>query len=208
MDENPWYEISASDYVSHMSDSHVLQYQMINRCFEEALRKYHPATLLVPGCTVGNGFEHISWKNMEKVVALDINPFYLKILDDKFGRYSSLEIVCRDFTEYENPGMQFDLIFAALLFEYLEPGQALQKIASLMHADSLLIVILQQPSKNHGKVSKTPYASLEKLSTLMKLVDISAFYQSLKKYGMKVRSDSTEVLDSGKTFGIFEIGLG
>jgi hypothetical protein len=34
--ENPWLQIPISDYVGHMSDDHVLQYQMLNAIFKRA----------------------------------------------------------------------------------------------------------------------------------------------------------------------------
>lgn len=196
---NPWLKISASDYVNHMSSSEVMQYQMINDCFKSVIGKYKPKKLFVPGCTIGNGFEHINWNVIEKVTALDINDSYLKILQENFGKYQSLEIINKDVVRFQTEE-KYDLIFTALLFEYVDISKTLSKMKNLMTADSILYVILQLPSKKVSMISQTKYKSLEQLSSLMKLVDIEQFKTIAKKLQLEIKAETTIRLKSGKSF--------
>ncbi len=117
---NPWLEINISDYVNHMSRPEVGQYQMINVCFRSLIQKYDPEKIFVPGCTIGNGFEYIEWDQVQKVTALDINPAFLEILRNKFAGEGKLETISEDFQTFRTKGRKYDLIFAALFFEYVE----------------------------------------------------------------------------------------
>jgi LmbE family N-acetylglucosaminyl deacetylase len=56
---NPWLDIPADDYVGHMSDAVVAQHPALNRILRETLEDVRPASVLVLGCSTGNGFEHI-----------------------------------------------------------------------------------------------------------------------------------------------------
>ncbi|MFZ0727814.1 MAG: hypothetical protein WAM61_18680 [Desulfobacterales bacterium] len=55
----------------------VAQARALNELSASAINQYSPASLAVPGCTTGNGFEHIDISQTKRVVAIDINPDYL-----------------------------------------------------------------------------------------------------------------------------------
>jgi len=65
--KNPWLEIPLTEYVGHMSDSRVRQYQMLSSIFQHAYSFKQPSKLLVLGASDGNGFEHISKKTTSVV---------------------------------------------------------------------------------------------------------------------------------------------
>ena len=201
---NPWLKISASDYVNHMSSLEVMQYQMINECFKTALDKYRPQKILVPGCTIGNGFEHINWTQVEKVTALDINENYLQILRQNYGYHKNLEVVVKDIVQF-NSNKKYDLIFAALLFEYVDLRSTLKKIKEFMSENSVLYTIIQLQNKKVSMISKTKYKSLEQLSSIMKLVNVQEFYLAANVIGLKILSEKKITLKSGKSFQVFEI---
>jgi len=204
---NPWLEISVNDYINHMSSPEVRQYQMIKECFKTALYRYNPQTIFVPGCTVGNGFEHIDWQKIKKVVALDINNEYLNVLRSSYPEKEKLQIVNDDLLNFTADGSNFDLIFAALLFEYINVQSSLKKIKELMHKTSTLFSILQLPSKVHSKVTRTKYKSLEKLNSLMHLVDVNEFHQEIIRTGLYIKRSEQKTLKSGKSFSLIEAGL-
>src|SRR4029453_7985258 len=112
---NPWLEIPADDYVGHMSSPEVGQYQLLNLLMRDILDSTRPRTLLVLGCSMGNGFEHIDPHVTSRVVGVDINPLYLERLVEKFPHPDFLiDVRCADLTVYPFEPDAFDLFHAAL----------------------------------------------------------------------------------------------
>ncbi|HEY6906871.1 MAG TPA: class I SAM-dependent methyltransferase [Ignavibacteriaceae bacterium] len=204
MKKNPWLEINISDYVNHMSRPEVEQYGMINESFNYALQKYKPQNIFVPGCTIGNGFEYIEWDRVNKVTALDINPEFLKILGSRFPGENKLEIINKDFQDFETDNKQYNLIFSALFFEYVALDKALAKFKLMMDRNSVLFSIIQLPVENQSKVSDTEYKSLEKLIPFINLISGDEFEREINKSGLIIRFSEQKVLKNGKSFLITE----
>jgi len=205
MVKNPWLEISISDYVNHMRSPEVMQYQLINECFKYEYNKFNPKRIFVPGCTIGNGFEYINWESVESITALDINCEYLSILKDKFKKNKKLEIINDDLLIFKPGIRKFDLIFAALIFEYVDLISALKKMKKMMHTSSILFSMTQLPGKI--KVTKTKYKALEKLSPVMHLITEIEFQHSLKEQGFYIKKRELKILKSGKSFLLTEAAL-
>lgn len=201
---NPWLSVDLSDYVNHMSSPEVGQYQMINECFEATLRKFEPRRIFVPGCTTGNGFEHISWQKVERVTALDVNPDFLKVLREKFPVQEKLEIIAEDFNLFRGKDREYDLIFAALFFEYVEIKPALTKFREMMHDSSLLFSIIQLPGEGQSKVSKSKYKSLEALAPYITLTTAEEFVRELNDADLQITLSTKKTLANGKTFLLTE----
>ncbi len=201
---NPWLEIDISDYVNHMSSPEVGQYQLINQSFRTILQKRKPGSIFVPGCTIGNGFEHIEWQNVERVTALDINPDFLNILKSKFRNEEKLEIICMDFNTFICDERQYDLIFSALFFEYVDIHSVLKKFREMMNKSSVLFSIIQLPGLNQSKVSKSNYISLNKLSPYISLTTPEEFIGEIKKAGLQIKRSTNKTLSNGKTFFLSE----
>lgn len=187
-----------------MSHPEVGQYEMINKSFNLVLQKYKPGYIFVPGCTIGNGFEHIEWDQVNKVTAIDINPEFLKILRGRFPGENKLEIINKDFQDFETDNRQYDLIFCALFFEYVALDTALAKFKSMMDRNSVLFSIIQLPVENQGKVSDTEYKSLEKLIPLINLTSGDEFEREINKSGLSIRFSEQKILKNGKSFLITE----
>jgi len=201
---NPWLDIDISDYVNHMSSPEVGQYQLINLCFKTILQKHSPRRIFIPGCTIGNGFEYISWDYVEIVTALDINPEYLKILKDKFPGVDNLEIVNADFQTFNPEGRKYNVIFSALFFEYVDLKSTLNKIKDMMNKSSVLFSMIQLPDENQSKVSKTEYKSLQKLSSFITLTTAKEFRTEIEKAGLIIKSGEQKTLPNGKSFLLTE----
>lgn len=204
LNKNPWLDISISDYVNHMSSPEVGQYQLINECFRTVLNKYKPNRIFVPGCTIGNGFEHINWGSVKIVTALDINPDFLAALRDIYPLERKLELINEDLQQFNPFGRQFDLIFAALFFEYVDLSHSLKKLREMMDKSSILVTLIQLPGKNQSKVTKTMYKSLEQLSPYMNLITKENFENELEKSGFSIISGIQKTLDNGKSFQLTE----
>ena len=201
---NPWLDVDLSDYVNHMSSPEVGQYQMINECFRTSLSKFEPVNIFVPGCTIGNGFEYINWQKVEKVTALDVNPDFLKVLRERFPSEERLEIISNDFNSFQVNNRKFDLIFAALFFEYVDIKSALFKFRKMMNKSSVLFSIIQLPDGGQSKVSKSKYKSLEMLDPYITLISREEFVKEISYSGLKLVSSTKKTLINGKSFLLTE----
>lgn len=194
---NPWLGIPAADYEGHMSQ--VGQLQLINETFRTYYAKYLPESVLVLGATTGNGLEHIQ-RHTRKVTAVDINRNYLTILQKRFSHIAGLEVVHGGIETVVLEPEGFDLIFGALIFEYVDISVCLPRIASWLKPGGRLIVLLQLPSEQLPKVSDTPFTSLHSLDSIMKHVDVANFEREAEKNGLMVEEITPKQLESGKSF--------
>lgn len=198
---NPWLTIPASDYENHMSSPDVDQLRFLNDAFHAVLSKYHPARILVAGCATGNGFEHIDYDVAERVVALDINPEYLRVLGERYsGHLNKIELVCSDVNACRFKPRAFDLIHCALLFEYLDPAETVRNLSGWLSNDGVLTVILQLPDETLKNVSDTPFNSLKRLESIMRLVDPREFDSIASSNRLRKVGEETRQLKSGKKF--------
>ena len=199
--QNPWLQIPAEDYEGHMSAPNVAQLQMLNKIFADVLNEIQPKSIAVLGCTTGNGFEHLINKKIERIVGVDINPDYISICKKRFQKkLSKLKLICTDLNEAEFPDSSFDLIHAALVFEYVEVESLLSKISHWLKPRGILSVVLQLPSEISAPVSETQYQSVKVLSPLIKLVDPEEFSEKARKYKLKEVKNYKIKLQSGKSF--------
>jgi len=197
--KNPWLRIPATDYEAHMALPEVAQAQALSKLMASALKEYTPASLAVIGCTTGNGFEHVD--HTHRVVGVDINAAYLAVLKTRFAcRIPRLELIEADITA---PDFGFDpvaMVFAALVFEYVDVARALRSIARCLSPGAILVAVLQLPSPESAPVTATRYKSLELLAPIMNLVIPSEFSHMCNSLGLqKIKTDSIP-LKKGKAF--------
>jgi SAM-dependent methyltransferase len=198
---NPWLRIPASDYENHMGSENVGQLQVLSRIFKEALEKFRPRRLAVLGCATGNGFERIDPEVTRRIAAVDINPDYLRILEERFKhKLNGLESICSDLLECSFDRSSFDLIHGALIFEYVDPEKALSKIVEWLEPEGILSVALQLPSRESGAVTETRYKSLELLEPAMRLVDPEEFSRRVETFGLSLRHSREVDIKLGKKF--------
>lgn len=198
---NPWINVTAPDYEGHMDSPNVGQLKFLNNLFKNVLSEYKPAALAVPGCTTGNGFEHIDFTITKKVLAIDINPGYLQILRDRFSdKLGEIETVCADLDNLEFKNRKFDLVHCALIFEYVDVPKLVGKISGILRKNGKLSVLLQLPHENSPEVSKTDFKSIKYLSGFIKLVPTEEFNEIAVACGLLGESENLFTLDSGKTF--------
>ncbi|NJD21341.1 MAG: class I SAM-dependent methyltransferase [Melioribacter sp.] len=199
--KNPWLKIPAEDYERHMSAPNVLQLQMLNKIFADVLNEFQPKSIAVLGCATGNGFEHLINKNIEQIVGIDVNQEYLAICKKRFEKkLPQLELVCADLNDAEFPNSSFDLIHAALVFEYVEVEPLLSKISHWLKSNGNLSVVLQLPNDASALVSETPYQSLKLLNSIMKLIEPEVFREKVRQYELNETRNYKIKLQSGKCF--------
>ncbi len=196
---NPWLEIPAADYEGHMASKQVGQLQVLSRLFQVTLEAYRPSSVAVLGCCTGNGFEHINPEVTRRVVGIDINGDYLEVLKQRHGkRIDTSEIFQHNILQAPVPCPPVDLVFAALVFEYLTLPVALEHLCPLVRPGGLLIAGLQLPSEHSATITETGFSSLKKLSSIMKLVDPESFCNVASINGFEVISREEIPLLQGK----------
>jgi SAM-dependent methyltransferase len=179
----------------------VAQAQALSNLMASALTEYTPMSLAVIGCATGNGFEHINTARTRRVVGIDINPDYLKILETRYGGgIPRLELIKADITD---SGFWIDpvsMVFAGLVFEYVDVLCALRNIARCLDAEGIFVAVLQEPSTESTPVTATRYKSLELLSPIMNLVSPMEFSNMCGSVGLQEIMTDTIPLKKGKAF--------
>lgn len=203
---NPWLNIPATDYEGHMGSPNVGQLSFLANIFKEALEHHDCHTVALLGCATGNGLEHVKGEFTHRVTAVDMHPEYLGILRQRYGnKVPGLEVVQDDLESCELDKQAYSLIFAGLIFEYLEPLVLLQKIAKWLQVDGILVSVLQLPAEG-ASVSETPYTSLKSLSSIMSLIDPTQFKPIAADIGLMAIEEKSITLETGKSFyiGIYQ----
>jgi SAM-dependent methyltransferase len=201
---NPWLDISEADYIGHMSSPAVDQRRVLNALFRDVLESQRPGAVLVVGCSTGNGFEHLDPAVTTRVTALDVNPAFLRRLEERFSSSGfELDSRCADLASVSLEPVAFDLIHAALIFEYVDWTAVLPRLVASLRSDGMLSVILQRPSSAAPAVTPTPFTSLLSLHTVFRFVDPDALMAEAERVGMTVATRRTVPLASGKAFEVF-----
>jgi len=199
--DNPWLQIPADDYEKHMSSPNVAQLQLLSDIFANALDEYIPDSIGILGCTAGYGFEQLISRSIGKVVGIDINLAYLAECKAWFIEdVQNLNLICADLNELELADSAFDLIHAALIFEYVDVDRLLSKISNWLKPNGILIVVLQLPDKSASPISHTEYESIKLLNSIMKLVSVDEFNKTVSTCGLIEVNSYVHKIFSGKKF--------
>ncbi|MHB8906914.1 MAG: class I SAM-dependent methyltransferase [Melioribacteraceae bacterium] len=199
--ENPWLQIPLEDYEGHMSASNVQQLQMLDEVFEVVLNELSPKSLCVLGSTAGNGFQHLIQRNFDRVVGIDINFKYVTECRAWFIQdVPNLQLICADLNEIELTDSIFDLVHAALIFEYVDVEKLLSKIYKWLKPGGILSAVLQLPSESLSAVSKTQFISVKILEPFIKLVEPDEFRKKAEKLGLICEEETEIKLSTGKRF--------
>jgi SAM-dependent methyltransferase len=206
---NPWLDIPAGDYVGHMSSPEVAQYQVLNRLLRDTLRNIRPRSMLVLGCSMGNGFEHVDPGVTSRVVGVDINPVYLQRLVEQFPHPAfALDVRCADLTAYTFEPEAFELVHAALVFEYVEWSLLLPRVVGTVQSGGVLSVVLQLPSRASPAVTPTRFTSLRALESVFRFVEPDVLVADATALGLHLESRRPERLESAKTFEVLSFRKG
>ena len=200
---NPWLDIPEGDYVGHMSSPTVNQRSVLSRLMGDALESVRPRTMLVLGCSTGNGLEHVNPEVTSHVAVVDLNPAYLLRLGERFPNPGfELDVRCADLADVMLEREAFDLVHAGLVLEYLEWPLLLPRVATTLKSGGVLSVVLQLPSASTPAVTPTTFASLRSLETLFRFVEPGALIEAARGEGLTLMNQRTESLRAGKAFEV------
>jgi len=199
--DNPWLHIPLDDYEGHMNLPHVGQATMLADVFEAALRRLRPRSVAVLGCAGGNGFERIDPAATPRVVGVDINPAYIDAARGRFeGRFESLELYAADIQADALAAAPVELIYAGLLFEYVEPVRALERMRELLAPAGVLMSVVQLPSAAIPEVTPTPFGSLDVLAGAIRLVPPESLRDAAVLSGLREFAAEHVRAAGGKSF--------
>ncbi len=200
---NPWLDIPEADYVGHMSSPTVNQRPVLGRLLGDALDVVRPQTLLVLGCSTGNGLEHVNPAVTSRVTVVDLNPAYLRRLRERFPNPGfALDVRCADLADVVLEREAFDLVHAGLVLEYVEWPGLLPRMAATLKSGGVLSVVLQLPSPSSPAVTPTTFTSLRSLESLFRFVEPTAFVEAARGEGLTLGNRRTEPLAAGKAFEV------
>ncbi len=200
---NPWTVVPAADYERHMGPQGVDQLAPLASLFQEVYLASQPDRLLVLGCATGNGLEHVDAAVTKRVVGVDVNLQYLGVARQRFFHLGArLELFCSEAEKFRAPPGSFDLVHAALIFEYLHPEPLVRRIAEWLAPDGVCSVVLQLPG---GDAPAAPTKTMQIIEKAMRLVDPDELTRLFDHYGLPRRRAKTVPLRHGKGFwsGLF-----
>lgn len=152
---NPWQNISLSDYENHMALDSVRQLQAMNQMMKGQLNQYDIRSAMILGIAGGNGLEHADTAKLDKVYGVDINQEYLKITEQRYENLSdTLECLCVDLTSEAEKLPQVDMLIANLLIEYIG-YECFKKVVAVTNPSYISCII--QINVDDSFVSDSPY---------------------------------------------------
>jgi len=197
----PWREIPLSDYEAHMSLPSVGQARMLADQLALLLERHAPISVAIIGCAGGNGLDRIDSTRVERVVAVDINREYIAATEVRYAdRLANLDLICADVQSERLTFDPVDLIYAALVLEYVDIAATFATLKRNLRPGGTLAVLLQLPHSDQHAVSASPYKSLNKLMPALKLVEPDELRAQATTAGFAVGSSEIIDLPSGKQF--------
>lgn len=153
---NPWEDISLSDYENHMSLDSVKQLQAMNIIMKKQFVAYPVDTAMVLGIAGGNGLEHVSKDKYKTVYGVDINADYLKTVEARYGALEGvLECIKADIINESDKLPEAQLVIANLLVEYI--GYEAFMMAMMRVRPQYISCVIQINIDEHQWVSDSPY---------------------------------------------------
>jgi ubiquinone/menaquinone biosynthesis C-methylase UbiE len=186
----------------------VQQAQLLGKIFRHAVRDYSPASLALLGCAGGNGLEAIAASQDMRVVAIDINPDYVEKARSRFStHFADTSFLTLDIEQAPLTIEPVDLMFAALIFEYVHAEQALQHIHPALTQGGVLRVVLQLPVAGKAAITPSPYSSLSALDGFMNLISPKQLVSWAEQTGFKLSKQNIRKTKPGKAFMVLDFVL-
>ncbi len=184
-----------------MSHPSIAQAAMLADHFERLVLRYMPRSLALIGCAGGNGLERLASGQVARIVAVDINPRYVEQTGIRHGRrLQNLELRCADVQSAALAFEPVELLYAALLFEYVDVAVTLAALRRHCRAGAILATALQLPYASQAAVSASPYASLGALAAAISLVAPAELTRSAAGCGFSLLDSASLVAPAGKEF--------
>lgn len=203
---NPWRDIPESDYVGHMSSPAVGQRAVLGHLLGEIVRKTSPEAILIIGASTGNGLEHVDPARTRRVTCVDINANYLATLAQRLeGAAFEIDTRPADIADCHFGRESFDLIHAALVFEYIAWPLLMPRVASWLKPGGALNIVLQRPSALTPAVTPTPFKSLLGLEAIFRFVEPQAVVAEAQRADLCLAHRRDVPLPGDKMFTVLQL---
>jgi SAM-dependent methyltransferase len=200
---NPWLAIPLADYEGHMALPDIAQAQMLSGILADVAEKLRPRSLAVLGCAGGNGFDRISPAITGRVVGVDLNPLYIAQARARHEkRFRSLELLVADIQKDAIAFEPVDLVFAALVLEYVDVDAVIARTRAMLGEEGALVTVVQLPGPLSAKVTPSPFASLQSLAGVMRLVPPDEVRQAALSQGYIEIESGIVTSAGGKQFQV------
>jgi len=204
---NPWLTVPLADYEAHMALPQVGQARLLADLFAAELRARSPSAVAVLGCAGGNGFEHAP--SSLRVVGVDVNADYIAAARARYAhKLPQLELHVADLERTELHLEPVDLVFAALVFEYVDAGPALARINEWLGPHGALTTVLQLASADAAEITPSPFTSLARLAPRLRLVSPERLAQLAARGGLRALDARTVTATGGKHFAVQSFARG
>jgi hypothetical protein len=202
---DPWLYIPLEEYEGHMDSAGVEQLGPLAELFKCALDSCVPGSVAILGVAGGNGLEQIDNTVTKRIIGVDVNQSYLDEAQRRFSALSGLQLHCCDLNSSTFSLPPVLLVHAALIFEHVGLGVALDNALSLVAAGGSFSVVLQLPGNQECGVACTRYTSMQALKNRFQLIDTREFQRLLAERGFHIVEQKTRLLPAGKALwlGIF-----
>jgi SAM-dependent methyltransferase len=207
---NPWLDIPLADYEGHMSLPDIGQAALLADQLEALAARHRPSSLAVIGCAGGNGFDCVP-SCVERLVGVDINPSYIDLAASRYTeRCKGLELYVGDIQSAQQIFQPVELIYVALVFEYLDITRAMRTLARHCVPGGTLATLVQLPHERKSAVTPSPYSSLQRLSPVMKLIEPNDLAACAAEEGFTLEDSDVVASTGGKRFAVqvFRYGRG
>ncbi len=200
----PWLNIPSGDYEAHMSSPAIGQAQLLTNQLDALVRERQPASVAIIGCAGGNGFDQLERAAVKRIVGLDINADYIAATARRcVNRLPGLELYVADVQSPASIFEPVDLIYAALIFEYVNPTRAMANLRRHCKPNGgVLATVVQFPHQSVAAVTPSPFASLNLLAPAMKLVPPDELIAHAESAGFQHERTTEITSPGGKRFAV------
>ncbi|MEQ1852103.1 MAG: bifunctional GNAT family N-acetyltransferase/class I SAM-dependent methyltransferase, partial [Chthoniobacteraceae bacterium] len=200
-DPNPWLRIPLGDYEGHMSMPSVAQSQLLATTLHRVVTRFQPRSLAILGAAGGNGLEQVDSAIVRRVVAVDLNPDYLRVCTSRHAAsFAEFQPIPHDLSQGPPAIAPVECIFAGLVLEYLHVDLFCSYLPPLLTDSSVFATVLQLPSDDHPEVSVSPFSSLTQLQPAFSFVSPTRLHDSLTARGFSQVAEELLQLHTGKSF--------
>ncbi len=184
---NPWAVVQAADYERHMGPEGVDQLAPLASIFQEAYLAAQPDRLLVLGCGAGNGLEHVDPAVTKRIVGVDVNLQHLGIARQRYFHLGArLELYCAEMEKFRPQG-RFDLVHAALVFEYVYPEVLVRRISEWVSDEGACSVVLQLPGGDPVEAPSKPLRIIEQAAKRVAPEELTHLFEHYGLPGKRAR---------------------
>jgi 16S rRNA A1518/A1519 N6-dimethyltransferase RsmA/KsgA/DIM1 with predicted DNA glycosylase/AP lyase activity len=197
---NVWNSIPLEDYELHMRHESVGQLHLLNNLTKKYFEKLSPEIVMFLGIAGGNGLEQIDNTVTRQVFGIDINQNYLDITKKRFkNQIPNLNLINIDISSRNTEKLaKANLIWAALIFEYVEADICFEFINNNIQENGYLVVTIQE---NNGvsSVSQSGIETIKSVGEIFKLITESNLVSMADKFSFNKIDFEENILPNRKS---------